>query len=77
MVATPQEGAQTGAPHPHTQIKRRNTELRIWISSADVLTGILGVVPPGHDTRRTVVQLHHWREIVVVFGRPHTTRSYG
>jgi hypothetical protein len=34
-AATLPEGSQSGAPHPHTQIKWCNTKLRTWFSSAD------------------------------------------
>jgi hypothetical protein len=35
MIATSPEESQFGAPHPQTQIKRRNTKLGTWFSSVE------------------------------------------
>jgi hypothetical protein len=68
-AATRPEETQSGVPQPQTQIKRRTRNWGHGLAVYMVLTENLGVIPPGHDTRRTAVQLHHWREIAAVSGR--------
>jgi hypothetical protein len=65
-------GRRKPNPALHNPKLKLNGATRNWghgLAVYMVLTGNLGVIPPGHDTRRTAVQLHHWREIAAVSGR--------